>query len=222
MNSAGQADMAGNSEDPPKMNTFVSINMPEEYPRGPRGWIMRLRNRNWRQIGDNMKENLLLILLLGSVILGSAVGFGVRNTYGKMTKRELMYLQFPGEILMRMLKMLILPLVVSSLIAGIAGLDASTCGKMGLRTIAYFATTTMSAVILGIIMTYIMGPGTSSDKQRIPRYGSAAQLNPVDTFLDLIRSVYDFYLFLAGVKNSTHSAVEFIKSMADVVKTRHP
>lgn len=179
--------MAEQHEEPPKVNTFVSINVPEDHPPGFRGWMSRLRNRNWRKLGDNMKENLLLILLLGSVILGSAVGFGVRNTVGPMTKRELMYLQFPGEMLMRMLKMLILPLVVSSLIAGIAGLDASTCGKMGLRTIAYFATTTMSAVILGIIMTYIMGPGRSSEKEYIPRYGSAAQLNPVDTFLDLIR-----------------------------------
>ena len=180
-------NMAEQLEDPPKMNTFVSINVPEEYPSGPRGWIMRCRSRNWRNMASNMKENLLLILLLGSVILGGAVGAVVRSTKGRMSKRELMYLQFPGEILMRMLKMLILPLIVSSLIAGIAGLDASTCGKMGLRTIAYFATTTMSAVILGIIMTYIMGPGKSSDKEGIPRYGSAAQLNPVDTFLDLIR-----------------------------------
>ncbi|KAL4222086.1 Excitatory amino acid transporter 3 [Mactra antiquata] len=179
--------MEGQSGEPQKMNTHVSITVPEEYPRGPRGWLMRMRNRNWRKVGENMKENLLLILLLGSVILGAAIGFGVRSVYGHMSKRDTMYLQFPGEILMRMLQMLILPLVISSLIAGIAGLDASTCGKMGLRTIAYFATTTMSAVILGIIMTFIMRPGANSGKTDIPRYGAAAQINAADTFLDLIR-----------------------------------
>jgi len=179
--------MEGQSSDPPKMNTHVSITVPEEYPPGARGVLMRLRNRNWRKVGEGMKENMLLILLLGSVIMGCAVGFAVRNAYGQMNKRDIMYLMFPGEMLMRMLKMLILPLVVSSLIAGIAGLDAGTCGKMGLRTIAYFATTTVSAVILGIIMTYIMRPGSNSDKGHIPRYGTAAQINAVDTFLDLVR-----------------------------------
>lgn len=177
------------SGEPQKMNTHVSITVPEEFPRGPRGWAMRMRNRNWNKFGENMKENVLLMLLLGSVLMGAGLGFAVRNGYGAMTKREIMYLQFPGEILMRMLKMLILPLVISSLISGIAGLDASTCGKMGLRTIAYFATTTLSAVILGIIMTFIMRPGANSDKKVIPRYGNAAKLNPVDTFMDLIRYV---------------------------------
>ena len=182
--------MEGQSEEQEKLNTHVSIETPgETYPRGPRGWWMRAKNIDWRNLGDNMKENLLLILLLGSVILGCCVGFGVRSAAGPdgMSKRQIMYLQFPGEILMRMLQMLILPLVVSSLIAGIAGLDAGTCGKMGLRTIAYFATTTLSAVFLGIIMTYIMQPGANSDKKGIPRYGKTSQVNPVDTFMDLIR-----------------------------------
>lgn len=192
--------MAGNSQEPQKFNTQVSVVIPEEnYPGGLRGLIQRMRSRNWTKVGENMKENLLLILLLGSVVIGTGLGFAIRNSVGVMSKRDIMYLQFPGEMLMRMLKMLILPLVISSLIAGIAGLDASTCGKMGLRTIAYFGITTISAVVLGIIMTYIMRPGSNSDKKGIPRYGNAAQLNPVDTFLDLIRFVY--FKFPSSVNN---------------------
>ena len=181
--------MEGQSDEQEKVNTHISIVVPEEYAPGIRGVIQRCRRSAcWRNVGENMKENLLLVLLLGSVILGVVVGFIVRQaSEGKMDKRDIMYLQFPGEILMRMLKMLILPLVVSSLISGIAGLDAGTCGKMGLRTIAYFASTTLLAVILGIIMTYIIRPGANSDKMSIERFGSAAEINPADTFLDLIR-----------------------------------
>lgn len=135
-----------------------------------------------------LKQNLILVLLLLSVVFGCAIGFGIRAT-GQLTKREIMYLQFPGEMLMRMLKMLIIPLVVASLIGGIAGLDAKTCGKMGLRTMAYFGTTTMLAVILGIIMAVTIRPGSNGDQTEIPRYGEAKKLNSVDTFLDLIRWV---------------------------------
>lgn len=134
----------------------------------------------------SLKENLLLVLLLGAVLAGCGVGFAVRSS-GRMGKREIMYLQFPGEMLMRMLRMLILPLIVSSLISGIAGLDAKTCGRMGLRTIAYFATTTILAVVLGIIMAVTIQPGYNASLDKMARYGSAQRVNSIDTFLDLIR-----------------------------------
>jgi Na+/H+-dicarboxylate symporter len=134
----------------------------------------------------NMKENIILVLLLGSVVVGCGMGFIIRSTT-EMTKREIMYLQFPGEMLMRMLKMLILPLVISSLIAGIAGLDGKSCGKIGLRTILYFGSTTFLAVILGIIMAVTIQPGGGANRKDLARYGSSQKLNSVDTFLDLIR-----------------------------------
>ncbi|XP_062596010.1 excitatory amino acid transporter 1-like [Saccostrea cucullata] len=157
-----------------------------------------------RSYGTNMlhlcvkglRQNLILVLLLLSVVFGCAIGFGIRAT-GKLTKREIMYLQFPGEMLMRMLKMLILPLVVASLIGGIAGLDAKTCGKMGLRTMAYFGTTTLLAVILGIIMAVSIRPGANGDDTEIPRYGESKKLNSVDTFLDLIRNMFPDNLIVA-------------------------
>lgn len=171
-----------NHPDPPKVNTHVVIPFPEES--GP--YLSKWDKIKQKCSGGNKKENLLLVLLLGAVILGCAVGFGTRAS-AKLTKREIMYLQFPGEMLMRMLKMLVLPLIVSSLISGIAGLDAKTCGKMGLRTIAYFATTTILAVILGIIMAVTIQPGGNANKSNLVRTGKAARVNSADTFLDLIR-----------------------------------
>ena len=60
-----------------------------------------------------------------------------------------MYLDFPGDLLMRMLKMMILPLIVSSLIAGLANLDISSSGRMGGRAVLYYMSTTFFAVVLG-------------------------------------------------------------------------
>lgn len=180
-NATTSATITPPQENTDKVNTHVHVNMPEEELN---------RMEKFKRIGkkclDNSRENLLLLLLLVSVIVGTAIGFIARNSH-VFSKRELMYLQFPGEMLMRMLKMLILPIILSSLIAGIAGLDAKTCGRMGLRTIGYFATTTLLSVILGIVLAVSIQPGVGADSSKLKRYGSATKLNSADTFLDLIR-----------------------------------
>ncbi|CAC5406817.1 Excitatory amino acid transporter 4,Excitatory amino acid transporter 3 [Mytilus coruscus] len=161
---------------PQKVDTHIVLPMEKEE-----------ENESCREkCHKNMKENIILLLLLGSVVFGCGIGFIIRAST-KMTKREIMYLQFPGEILMRMLKMLILPLVISSLIAGIAGLDAKACGKIGLRTMLYFGATTFMAVILGIIMAVSIQPGRGAKRTDLARYGSTKKLHAADTFLDLIR-----------------------------------
>ncbi|XP_071108762.1 excitatory amino acid transporter 1-like isoform X2 [Haliotis cracherodii] len=180
-------------EETAKVNTHVSVSPQPEGTTGLLGNVKRCGLKCLR----GSKENLLLILLLCSVLLGVGIGFAVRSARPDFTKREIMYLMFPGEILMRMLRMLILPLIISSLIAGIAGLDAKTCGKMGLRTIAYFATTTVISVIMGIIMAIAIRPGGGANRAKLKRYGTAAKVNSVDTFLDLVRNLFPDNLITA-------------------------
>ena len=62
------------------------------------------------------RENLLLVLTVISVFLGFIIGFVARVF--SPSEEVIMFVSFPGDVLMRILKMLILPLIVSSLIAG--------------------------------------------------------------------------------------------------------
>jgi len=62
------------------------------------------------------KDNLLLILTVIAVVLGTVLGFVVRLAEPGDTAK--MMINFPGNLLIRMLKMLIIPLIVSSLISG--------------------------------------------------------------------------------------------------------
>lgn len=129
-----------------------------------------------------LKHNLLLLLLVASLAVGIGIGAAVRSA--NLSKREQMYFRFPGDLLMRMLKALIIPLITSSLISGLAGLDSKASGKMGLYAIVYYMSTTFIAVLLGILLVSTIKPGSRID---IESAGSADKGNIADSFLDLIR-----------------------------------
>lgn len=141
-----------------------------------------------------LRRNLLLILLILSLILGIAMGIGLRFLDPPLNKRQLTYFKFPGELLMRMLKMLILPLIISSLVAGVAGMDSKASGKMGLRAVVYYLSTTFIAVILGIVLVVTIQPGSRSVVQ--DNEASAEDQTITDSFLDLLRYAYSVIAIL--------------------------
>ncbi|XP_034039387.1 solute carrier family 1 member 7a [Thalassophryne amazonica] len=141
----------------------------------------------WSRVKNVCKQNGLLILSVLAVVIGCLLGFFLRGK--QLSQQEVKYFQFPGELLMRMLKMLILPLVVSSLMSGLAALDAKCSSRLGIMTISYYLWTTFVAVVVGIIMVYIIHPGGAaqkedSDDSKKPMTSSA------DALLDLIRNMF--------------------------------
>ncbi|KAF1383477.1 excitatory amino acid transporter 5-like [Sander lucioperca] len=141
----------------------------------------------WGRVKNVCKQNGLLILSVLAVVIGCLLGFFLRGK--QLSEQEVKYFQFPGELLMRMLKMLILPLVVSSLMSGLAALDAKCSSRLGIMTISYYLWTTFVAVVVGILMVYIIHPGGAaqkedSDESKKPMTSSA------DALLDLIRNMF--------------------------------
>ena len=65
-----------------------------------------------------IKNNLLLVLTVSGVLVGTLIGFILRPH--NLSEETIMLISFPGDVLMRMLKMIILPLIISSLISGTA------------------------------------------------------------------------------------------------------
>ena len=65
-----------------------------------------------------------------------------------------------GDMFLRMVKMIIAPLIFATLTVGIAGHgDVKNLGKIGLKTIIYFEIVTTFALIIGLVMANVLGPG---------------------------------------------------------------
>lgn len=115
------------------------------YPQEPN---KRPRTRR-EKVQSCLSHNALTILTVGGVVGGVILGIILRNTQEKWTPREIMYINYLGDLFLRMLKSLILPLIISSLVSAIGSLDLSLSGKIGIRAISYYMVTTICAVILG-------------------------------------------------------------------------
>ncbi|KAI4494188.1 hypothetical protein M0802_009222 [Mischocyttarus mexicanus] len=142
------------------------------------------------KIRSCLKHNALTMLTVGGVVGGVALGIILRNSRtDRYTNREIMYINYVGDLFLRMLKSLILPLIMSSLISAIGSLDLSLSGKIGARAISYYMVTTISAVVLGIILVVSIQPGVGSTAGRAEK-ALAQNSSTVDTLLDLVRNMF--------------------------------
>ncbi|KAL4658858.1 excitatory amino acid transporter 1-like [Arapaima gigas] len=128
------------------------------------------------------RNTLVLFTMAASSLLcvgaGVVLGFALRSR--EMSLREIKYFSFPGELLMRMLQMLVLPLIVSSLVTGMSSLDSKASGKMGVRAVVYYMVTTLLAVFIGIVVVIIVRPGGDKDHS-LPSRGNVEQVQAYKT-----------------------------------------
>ncbi|KAL6107898.1 slc1a6 [Pungitius sinensis] len=133
-------------------------------------------------------RNLFVLFTVAAVALGVTLGFALRPH--NLSPRGVKYFAFPGELLMRMLQMLVLPLIVSSLVTGISSLDSKASSKMGVRAVVYYMVTTLIAVFIGIVIVMIIQPGKGSRDSPAVAGGNVEPVQAADAFLDLIRNMF--------------------------------
>src|SRR5690606_15337575 len=75
-----------------------------------------------------------------------------------------MLTEFCGDVFLQILKLLVIPLVITSMITGITSLgDIRKVGRVGVYAITYYFITTSIAVLIGLILVLVIQPGTKSD-----------------------------------------------------------
>ena len=112
--------------------------------------------------------SLILAALFGALILpGMGEGFNANFVS---------FCQFIGKLFMNALKMVIVPLIVASIIAGVMHLGAEKgVGRVGFKTFLYYAFSGAAAVIVGLLMVNLIQPGDIAAETAATMLGTAAE-----------------------------------------------
>jgi Na+/H+-dicarboxylate symporter len=99
-------------------------------------------------------------LLLG-VAAGLLINFGGFSQAGWWASGALPFLEFLGRVFIRLITMLVIPLVVASLMTGVASLgDIRKLGRIGGKTVGYYMFTTAIAITIGLTLAVTVKPGS--------------------------------------------------------------
>ncbi|ORU90551.1 MAG: sodium:dicarboxylate symporter [Cycloclasticus sp. symbiont of Poecilosclerida sp. M] len=92
------------------------------------------------------------LALAAGLLTGEEAGFGTFRFYDAYA--------FLGTLFLNALKMLIVPLILASIICGIANMgDLTGLGRLGGKTITYYLCTSLIAILIGLILVNIIEPG---------------------------------------------------------------
>jgi proton glutamate symport protein len=77
-------------------------------------------------------------------------------------------LQPAGDIFIKLIKMIVVPIVFTSMVIGIAGVgDGKSLGRIGLKTLVYFEIVTTIAILLGLVLGNLLQPGVGTDMAQL-------------------------------------------------------
>ncbi|XP_046853642.1 excitatory amino acid transporter 1-like isoform X2 [Xenia sp. Carnegie-2017] len=138
-------------------------------------------------------RNLMLILIIVGVISGFILGLSLNShvqssAYTVEERKKIVLLTgFFGDIFVRLLKLLIIPLIITSIVLAVASQDTATTGKLGRRTITYYLSTTFIAAIIGVMLVLSIRPGDTAVQHK---KSQMKHVDALDSILDMIRNVF--------------------------------
>ena len=137
-----------------------------------------------------IRENLLFILLLLGVVLGFVLGLFLNDKVQHLTEftpREVaMFIGFPGELFLRMLMLVVLPLITSSVISSLTIIDRNTAAKIGKRAAVYFLITSLIASSMAVVLGNVMIKPQAREIHE-EHTKTKAGSSPVYAILDMLR-----------------------------------
>ncbi|XP_075225866.1 excitatory amino acid transporter-like isoform X2 [Lycorma delicatula] len=146
-------------------------------------------------------DNVFLLYTISGVILGIVIGFILRPL--ELNPDIVLLISYPGEIFMRLLKLMILPFVISCLITGTATLNIGKNHGIALKTITYFVATSAINVCLGMILVLTIHPGDPGiHDKNTPQTIDVKRISVIDGFLDMGRNLVPDNIFQAAFEQT--------------------
>jgi Na+/H+-dicarboxylate symporter len=107
-------------------------------------------------------NRLFTAFIVGAMLLGVIVGYAINTSLPAESAKEIAAnLSIITDLFLRLIKMIIAPLVFTTLVAGIAHMgDASEVGRVGIKTIGWFILASITSLTIGLIMVHIIQPGS--------------------------------------------------------------
>src|SRR5258708_39347923 len=172
------------------MNAVISA----AAPTPPRTGLRRLSQVQW---------------IVGAMIAGVAIGYLCPARPAGQKGFEASDLQLLSNIFLRAIKSLIVPLLASTLIVGIAGHgdDMKRVGKLALRSIIYFEIVTTAALAVGLLAVNLVKPGVGVNLTGGSMEAGAELAKTRTTFVGLIEHTVPQSIFRAAADNEVLQVV---------------
>ncbi|MFI5230237.1 MAG: dicarboxylate/amino acid:cation symporter [Gemmatimonadales bacterium] len=169
--------------------------MPAPPPR--KSFIRRITLSQW-----------IVVSMVVGIALGALFPDSARDAHGGWAATDLNIL---STIFLRMIKMLIVPLLLSTLVVGIAGHgdDMKRVGRLALRSIIYFELVTTAALVIGLLAVNIVKPGRGVDLGAASSSEGAELATTHTTFTGVIEHTVPQSFFDAASKNEVLQVVFF-------------
>lgn len=135
------------------------------------------------------------------------IGFIAGIAFGRYAPADIVgYVGPVGTIFMSMLMMLIVPLVTSSLVVGVASLgDLKSLGRIGVKTVVLYLVTTAAAIAIGLVLGNIMKPGMGMDLA----LAQAAEAKTAPSLGEVLAGMFPRNFFDAMVKANMLQIIVF-------------
>ena len=136
------------------------------------------------------------------------IAFALSVLYGLFFSEHVHLVAWMGDIFIKALKMIIIPLIFTSIISGIANVGSGdNLGRLGFKTIGYYLSTSTAALFTGLVIVNIFKPGVGAD------LGFANQVEGLgvakESFGSTLMNIVPDNLFVAMVENQILSIIFF-------------
>lgn len=113
-----------------------------------------------------MRKNRIPLVwqIMIGLVLGVIVGAALHAYPEQRSWMTANVLQPAGDIFIRLMKMIVVPIVFSCMVVGVAGQSSTAAlGRVGVKTMTYFLSVTTIAIVFGLVAGNIMQPGANAD-----------------------------------------------------------